>query len=446
MEKQLTISENIELSFKESPIYFAKCLLAFGVFLLPFGISFSNIILLVAGGFTVLSGRWEEKWNLLSHHKTTQWILLFGFLLFLGVFYSGGTSQHAWEGLAKYDKILYFLVFLPLATNVHFRRVVINLLIIGTVFSVILGSQANPIDSSFIVGFTTFILLRRILEGGKWRWLNGLLFIFLSAYLLFYNIERTGYLIFFGGLATIFWQLFRWRGMAIGLTLIVSLMASLYWVSPVFQSRVQLGISESISYLSEDANQARSVGKRLGFIPLDYTGIYEEQNFSLYDAYKAGAGFSAQKEWLFNPHAPIHKSSIGLRLGFMRYSWQEIKKHPWIGNGTGSFKDVYEAGGGPKIDVAPLGHPHNEYVLIGFQWGVVGLIIFLIWQMTLWQESFYLPKKEQAILQGLVVCFALLGMCNVSLYVNPPGDVFIILTALLLASKNCCRGKKCELQ
>ncbi len=446
MQRQYNFSVALDLPSKESPSVIGQFLLLLGVFFLPFGAGFTNTILLAAAGFMLLSGHWREKLELLSRQKTTYWILLFGILMFVGVFYSGGTSKHAWEGLSKYDKILYFVIFLPLLTGSVYRRLLINVFVISVVLSVIFGSDINPIDSSFLIGFTTFILLRRLIDSRKWRWFNSTLFIFLSIYLLFYNIERTGYLIFFGGLGVVFWQIFRWRGLLLGMTLIISLMVSLFWISPVFQDRIKLGYSESVSYLSEKAKMERSIAEYLGLIPLQDSGIFEEKNTSLFDVYKGKTGLSAQKNWLLNPHAHFRHSSIGLRLGFAQYSWQEIKKHLWLGNGTGSFKDVYLAGGGPKIDVAPLGHPHNEYVLIWFQWGIIGLIVFLMWQLTLWKESFWLPKKEQALLQGLLVCFALLGFCNASLYVNPSGDIFVIMIAILLSSKNSDQGKLCELQ
>lgn len=445
VERQYNIAVNIDWSTQRSSLFIAKCLLVFGVFLLPFGATVTNTFLLGSAGFTLLSGNWLEKWDSIAQQKTLKWILLFALLMIIGLFYSEGTSKHAWEGLSKYDKILYFILFLPLAVDTFFRRILINTLIIGTAMAVILGSDANPIDSGFIIGLTTFFLLRKIVDGRD-GWLNRSLFIFLSVYLLFYNIERSGYLIYFGGLATIFWQVFRWRGIVFGAALILSLIASLYWLSPVFQSRIQLGISEAVSYVSEKSTQERAIAQQLGLIPIEKNDLFLEKNISLYDRYRENTGLLAQNEWLLNPHAQLRRSSIGLRLGFMQYSWQEIKKHFWLGNGTGSFSDVYSESGGPRIGDEPLGHPHNEYILILFQWGIFGLAIFLMWQITQWRESFSLPKPEKEMLQGLLICFALLGVCNASLYVNPSGDVFVILSAILLASKRYDRGKICELQ
>lgn len=125
---------------------------------------------------------------------------------------------------------------------------------------------------------------------------------------------------------------------------------------------------------------------------------------------------------------------MGLRLSFLKYSGEIIKERPIFGSGTGSFYDVYKAidhenklGGG-------YSHPHNEYILILFQLGIVGLGVFLLWLLWLWRESFSLPEQEGRLLQGLIVAFAILSFCNASLFVNPSGGLFVIMAAVLSAS------------
>jgi O-antigen ligase len=454
-----TLVLNQRWSFRDINYRLAQIFLWLSVMALPFGVGYINTLLLSAVAFTLLSGHWREKLEMLRSQKTTRWVLEFMAVILFGVLYSAATSKHAWGGFSKYDKILFFIAYLPLITEQKFRHGLINAFLVSALISVLIiiggfdsgDPLINPIDSSFIVGVASFILLRKCLEGGQWRWLQGALFVFLGTYLLFYNIERSGYLIFFGLLGTVFWQYFRWRGLLVGLSLILSLILSLYWLSPVFQQRLDRGYAEAKVYISTESKTSQAIGRRLGLIT-DVVASHETfwdkktNDFSLYAAYQAKQGLLAEKRWLLNPHADLQVSSIGLRLGFMQYSWREIQKHPWFGNGTGSFAEVYGAGGGPRIDENLLGHPHNEYILVWFQWGIFGLIIFLLWQLAMWVESFRLPKKEQFLLQGLLVCFALLGFCNATLYVNPTGDVFVILATVSLSAKNHERGHQWTLR
>lgn len=449
---QRTLGLTPSISWQKISYHFSQMFLLFVVFLFPFGSRYMNVALLCAIVFTLLSGQFQEKWSVMRAHKATRWVILFFLLMVVGVFYSHGTPKHAWEALSKYGKILLFITFLPLIAKDKFRDLLIQTFILAVLLSIVViitvGGEhdpfINPIDSGFLIGFCSFILLRKWLEGARLRGLYGVLFIGVSAYLLGYNIERSGYLIFFGGLATVFWQYFRWRGLLLGSAFVLSLIASMYWLSPVFKARVDTGYFEGRGYISEEAKVSHAIGVRLGLIsapPLADVASGNPLAGSLYQTYHKQLGFSKEASWFLVPHETIRSSSIGLRLGFIQYSWRDIQKHPWLGYGTGSFQEVYQASGGPKITESPLGHPHNEYVLVWFQFGIIGLLIFILWQLSMWSESFRLPKKEQCLLQGLLVCFALLGFCNASLYVNPSGNVFVILSAVLLSAKNTQRGR-----
>lgn len=436
----------------------AQVLLLFGVILLPTGAGYMNDVLILVAVFAALSGQVKEKWAMISAQRNTAWTFLFSLIIIAGIFYTHGTLKYAWQGFIKYEKILFFIAYLPLLSKKNFRELVLNAFLLSALISIAIIMSGlvepepliNAIDSAFIVSFASFILLRKCIEGGQWRWLYGLLFVFVGCYLLLYNVERTGYLLFLGGLGTAFWQTFRGHGLLVGISIILTLVVGLYSFSPSFQHRIYEGYQEARGYITDDAKMSRAIGLRLGLISEAYKLPEENEagmnNFpSLYDAYYQQRGFLFEKQWFLHPHADIRLSSIGLRLGFMQYSWRDIKKHPVFGNGNGSFHDVYKAGGGPTIGDDYLGHPHNEYILILFQFGLVGLIVFLLWQWVMWRESFQLPRQEQYYLQGLLVCFALLGCCNASLFVNPSGVVFVILYTLFLASKTDERGRPWKL-
>lgn len=441
-----TVVFNQAFSWRDLNFRMAQLLLILGVLLQTFGAIYANHLLIAAVAFMLLSGHWREKAAMLRSQRTTWWTLAFLLVMFAGIFHSGGTAKLAWEAFSKYYKIFYFIVYLPLLTEQKVRDLLVNTFVISALILILLNMSGyyaddpliNAIDASFLVGFACFIILRKFLAGGKWRWLNGILFVCISSYLLLYNIERTGYVIYFGGLVTVFWQYFRWRGLLVGFGIIMSLVMSLYWLNPTFSQRIDRGFREARSYISDEARVSRSIGMRLGLI----TNLSSTEQENLLTRMSGSSLYNTYMQELLHPYADLKYSSIGMRLGFIQYSWREIQKHPWLGNGTGSFDEVYQQGGGPTINESRLGHPHNEYVLVTFQWGVVGLLIFLLWQLFMWLDTFHLPKKEQCLLQGLIVCFALLGFCNVSLYVNPPGNVFVMFSTVFLAAKLNTRGRQ----
>lgn len=68
-------------------------------------------------------------------------------------------------------------------------------------------------------------------------------------------------------------------------------------------------------------------------------------------------------------------TSIGLRILFWKNSWQIIKKHPFLGVGTGDFQASYAGVNSeysPKMVVT--NNPHNQYIFVLCQFGIVGLV------------------------------------------------------------------------
>jgi O-antigen ligase len=72
-------------------------------------------------------------------------------------------------------------------------------------------------------------------------------------------------------------------------------------------------------------------------------------------------------------------SSVGQRIVFALNSWEIIKQHPVIGVGTGDFPSEYEKANKmftPEVSLLTV-QPHNMYLLVFTQLGIVGLISLL---------------------------------------------------------------------
>lgn len=71
-------------------------------------------------------------------------------------------------------------------------------------------------------------------------------------------------------------------------------------------------------------------------------------------------------------------TSVGLRLLFWRNTWRLIKMHPFVGFGTGDFHRAYKW---INMQFSPAmvatDNPHNQYVLVLCQLGLLGLTALL---------------------------------------------------------------------
>jgi O-antigen ligase len=124
-------------------------------------------------------------------------------------------------------------------------------------------------------------------------------------------------------------------------------------------------------------------------------------------------------------------TSTGYRMEFYRNTLALIQKNPVFGTGTGSFPAVYAGQVAGSGSVASK-NPHNEFMLITVQTGVIGLAAFLwlLWQQ--WRFAPQLPTPlERGLAQGLVLMMVTICMLNSALLDHTEGLLYAWLTALL---------------
>lgn len=371
-----------------------------GLFLIMLSVSLMDKIFLLAVALVVLQTKWRAQ--LFTYLK--QPVIISAILLLLlftvGLFYSKGFAHDAFHMWDKYLKILYPLFFSPLFIYPKSRNYALKALIIGVAIAEILTYLrhfeifsfglppvyhwfVHDIDGSYIVAFVCYLLMNYILDEKKYRWWYVCALVFIGFDLFFLNQERTGYLVFVCLCGLFFLQRLGWKGFLIALLIIPITMGSLYASSKKFHNRVDMIFSDIHGYNKGD-----------------------------------------------------NSTSIGLRLAFAEYSFKMIKDAPIIGSGTGSFKKLYQELNGPKLggNTWP-GHPHNEYIFILEQIGIIGFLFFWLWIFFQLRESFYLPLNEKRLLQGLIFGFLVFSLCNSSLALSPGSNLYVVLLAVLLAAK-----------
>jgi O-antigen ligase len=136
---------------------------------------------------------------------------------------------------------------------------------------------------------------------------------------------------------------------------------------------------------------------------------------------------------LKHPHeGELTGNSMGMRLQFWQNTISLIAKHPLLGTGTGSLHREYGrlVAGTDTLDAV---NPHNEYLGVTAQLGLVGLILLLAIGVSAWRDGMKLPSLERDALQALIVTMAIGSLFNSLLLDVNEGRFFVVMLGLLLA-------------
>ncbi|MCW5575111.1 MAG: O-antigen ligase family protein [Burkholderiales bacterium] len=133
------------------------------------------------------------------------------------------------------------------------------------------------------------------------------------------------------------------------------------------------------------------------------------------------------------PEAAAPDSSAGLRIEFYRNTLAIVADHPLTGVGTGGFPSAYaERVQGSRM--VATRNPHNEYLHIAAQIGLIGLAAMLALFVVQWRTAPRLPTRlETDLARGLVVTIAAGCLFNSFLLDHAEGLFFAWLTGLLYA-------------
>lgn len=211
--------------------------------------------------------------------------------------------------------------------------------------------------------------------------------IFFAVPTIFLIRGRTGYVVMFVGLVVLSLLYFRknLKLVAASLLSIVALFCSFY----VFSDNVKLRVDDLISELQNysDTREMNSSGMRMAF----YTG--------------------------------------GVKL---------IAAHPVYGTGTGSFSEGFapmSAEYWPKGTKGHLGRhqPHSEYILMGVQFGVIGLAAYIALLVSLAWTARTARTFESDTLLLLCAIFGVASMFNSLLWDHTEGYWLAILAGCLVA-------------
>lgn len=325
-------------------------------------------------------GKWRERFRrIITNPVALSALLLFGWLL-AGSFWGLGSLDERMLAVKKYADLLLIPLLISMAIDAHERnRALLTLaasLVVTLVLSLVLGSGVlqtgwilgcDPSNPCVFKKHTTHnvlmafgALLFAILafrSSHRWvRWGWGSASVLAAGNVLLMVQGRTGYVVLAGLAILAFYMTFGWRGI-IAATVVLSLsFTTAYQVSSSFHERVNLAAS-------------------------------------------------SVTQW--SPQVAVVDDPIGWRLEYFYHTAEIIQDHPLMGVGTGGFVQAYRARVEQAgLDVPP--HPHNQYLFIMAQVGIVGLCLLLWLFVQQWRSAALIEGDAYRLLaRGLVVTIAI---------------------------------------
>ncbi len=373
---------------------------------IPISVALDNLLLLAVALAWLAAGHYRETLTIVRENPVAQAALaLFG-LLALGLVYGSRNPGDGLRYLGKYVDLLFVPLFLGFFQDAKTRERALLAFSLAAVASVVASHMAyldmlsqssllprvasyptgfkSSITHSLIVGYSAFffaVLARE--EINKTRRIALSLLALLAAHnVIFMVIGRTGYLVLSTLFLYFFMVTFGRRGILFYMVAATATFSTAYVVSDTFYQRANVTIEETA-------------------------------------------------DW--KPGKPSD-TSVGLRLEFYTTSLRIIREHPLIGSGTGSVPVVYARAVSGQNMVATR-NPHNEYLLIAVQIGLIGLacLLYLFWRQ--WQFAGRLVQPLYRDLgRGLMLTFVIGCLFNSLLLDHTEGLLFAWMSALVFSA------------
>ena len=371
----------------------------YGMVLWIAAIYFSTALAIMLSAILVLlwlvSGEFKQLPEILKQYSTAAWSLALFVCFLIGLSYSDAPHNEAIGMVKKYRELLFIPLLLPFLKQKPYRDLAWWTVIIASLITVIgsqlmsievfcVNSQCLPYFKSYIthgilISFFAFLVCHRVFDStGYFRYLWLVVFL-LAIYNLFLVSEgRTGQLVFLVLMLVFALQRFSKKGLLLALLVLSVLFAGF------------LGFSD----------KARRI----------------KQGFAALEAKLSG---SSQTEY-----------SMGERFTFWKNTVVLIKAKPIVGQGTGNFSHAYF-----ELTGKSAKNPHNEFLLITEQLGIIGLLVYLGFLFSQYKFAQQLDYQDRYLMQGLLVCLVVTSLFNSPLLDHTEGHWFATMIALCLAAR-----------
>ena len=361
------------VSWHEKSQYTAQTLIIGLAFIIPISTSLTTILMMLILLTWLLSGDLKNKMQFYFTHPLSVSILLLLGLSLMGMLYTTASLTQGLETTKEYLRLAYIPVLMFYLRESSVQKNVAKAFVLAMVVTLILGYLKvyahvpiglkytmgavfkSHIKTSYLMAIAAFILSIYAYQNPKHRLIIGVVVIAMLYYLFFMSFGRIGHLtVLLLGLAW-GWYHCRLKGILIMLGSLLVLLAITYATSDVFAQRVDILEKDWIAYQ------------------------------------KGGKA--------------VAESSMGSRAMFYKTSTLIFLQHPLIGVGTGGFEKAYtDYYVGQNISLL-TDNPHNQYLKIMVELGVLGLLALFWLLYQPWRLSYQYEKEHRLLIQGILLSF-----------------------------------------
>ena len=393
-------------------------------FSIPISTALDGVLSAIVLAAWLASGSYRGKLEAIKRNPVALAALMLFAMLTIGAFYGVANAKEAGRFLTRYADLLLIPVLVTLFRSADIRRAGIYALA-GALLATVLLSYAlsagmprpgwliddilfvpfkHKLTHAVLMAFAAFLFFQLGLAArtavARWGWIAVSL---LSAVNLAFVVPGgTGYVVF--GMLVLYsgYALRGYRGL-LAATIVGVLGAVLvYQVSDSARARVDRALLEYSAWMRDDPSFAMT------------------------------------------PRAGGEVSSIGPRLTFYRETIRIIGGHPLAGVGTGGFPKAY-AEKVRETGSTEVQNPHNEYLLVMAQNGVVGLLLLLYLFWRHWQSAPRLAAPlDTHLARGLLLTIAVGCLFNSFLLDHTEGLLYAWMTGLLFGGLQSSGRKRVQ--
>ncbi len=393
MEINIPLARRLQIHAHKYESFFIALL----VVAIYFSTALAIILSALVGAIWLLSTQFVELPGALKRNPVAASAMLLFFWFVLGASYTSATDSEAFSMIMKYRELLFIPVFISILTTARyidwvwrafFFASLVTLLISYLMYFGFIGlsiqgdpSFKNRISHSIFISFFAFFCAHKAYEDTSFQKLYVMLVV-ISIHNLFFVVPgRTGQLIAIA-LSGLFILQRLGNKQRLFASLIIILSLTTYFNFSDKSSRMNEAITSTQAYLKPIPEQT--------------------------------------------------ESSMGTRYAFWKNSLKLIAEKPMMGYGTGSFSKEYSR----VVQDERLGskNPHNEFLMIGVQLGLIGVFIYLGFLASQYTCAKKLPNKEKWFAQGLLLSLIITGLFNSPFLDHNEGHWYATMIALCFAS------------
>lgn len=385
-------------------------LIAFACFSIALSTAFMSISMGLLVVVWLLSGKFNEKYKLIIGHPAAILAVALFVLYGIGMFYSSATWGMRLSWWLKYHKLLYIPLIISILIDEKYRSFAFRAFMAGMVLILFISYMKwigvvphkdigqgyfvfkGRIAHNIFMAFTTYLALHLAVKSSSAKRVVWLTVSFLAAMnVLFLVNGRSGQIILFVLLLWFSWETWGWkfiRWLPVFLVLAAATLMIYFQANNMPNSRL-MEIRQEI--MNHDPDQA--------------------------------------------------PTSSGLRLEFYKNALTLIRQHPFMGGGTGSFENEYRMLAETQKTVSTyVPNPHNEFLLIGQELGVVGLFTLMAFFILPLRLSYRFDIKNKNdfdygyAMRGLVVTIVVGSMFNSLLLDAGEGKFYCVLAGVFLSA------------